>query len=125
MPRRIDEWTRSSAHVEGTELVAIRIPEVAGIESAAARAGRAFVFATERHCLVVNLVDFRGALGVERDHDAVTDGGRAAIGGLDHEEHGRLWVSAPGDEFLRLHGALRADDAQQIVVVASSAGNIV
>src|ERR1019366_2527193 len=86
-----------SAHHEGVELVAFRVPEIGSVKSAlAARTGRAFVGATQRQRELVDAIDLGPVLGGQRHHHAVPDRHRLAVEPLGSPQGPAPPPPAPG-----------------------------
>src|SRR5690606_31421101 len=113
-----------SAHLEGVELVAVWIAEIAGIEAGPAFAGRALVASAERERDFVHGVDLRGVFAFERDHGAVADaGGRAVERPRDVERCAA--GPAPDDRALVRPYLLCAERFADRVVETPRAGEVV
>ena len=115
----------ASAREECAELVAVTVAEVGRVEVIAACPRGAFTLAAQGDGLVVDRIDFGLTFGGQCHHHAVTDGGLVAVGGLDHKQHGRVRIVPPGNELLCFQSPFRADDAQELVVVARGARHII
>src|ERR1700755_3240130 len=60
-------------HAEGVELVAVGVPEIGGVEAAAAITGWALVLGAHGHRQLVDAVDLSGVFCGQGRHDAVAD----------------------------------------------------
>ncbi len=110
---------------KAVQLVAVEIAEIPDVEITQAQPGRAFVFGTELHGLVVQRVDLLTRVDDERHHRAIATRRSIAVERLDHTEAGAVLARRPRDEAIRLHHAFAADLGKQCVIEFRGASEIV
>src|SRR5579884_2855738 len=92
-----------SFHDKGIQLIPVGIAEIAGVDAAAAVAGRTLVTAAVGERDVIQPLDLRIVSRRQRDHDAVAHGRGITIERPGDADPGSASRLAPGDELLVLH----------------------
>src|SRR5450631_2501999 len=119
------EMRSTLTHEEKIEFVAIEIAEVSGIESLAARPGRALIRTAELQRLAMQTVDLGRAVDGKRHHHAVADGSRLLVERFRHAESRLFRLYRPGNELIIFHHSFRAQIREQRVVKGGRSRQII